>query len=124
MQNCELSAVFGPEEIRRMQTAFDRSWRALSFAFSEAPSSAEADRVRQLLARRIVDLAQTGETDPVTLSNQALAQLPPYDAEQSARLARSRPARLGSFATRARATPLAAVSRDGRPLFLLRNHRV
>jgi hypothetical protein len=77
------SAVFEPDDIRRLQAALDRSFRALAFAFPQDPPTFEARRIRELLADRIVTLAQRGERDPVTLSNLALAGLPPYSSSQS-----------------------------------------
>jgi hypothetical protein len=72
-------AVFDPLEVSRLQTAFDRSWRALGFAFADSASSESAE-VRRFLASQIISLAKEGEKDPKVLSNAALASLPPYRA--------------------------------------------
>jgi hypothetical protein len=73
--------VFDPQDADRLTRAFDRSWRALGFAFDD-PGSRKAKAVRNLLAHQIVELAHEGERDPKRLSNAALASLPPYRSHQ------------------------------------------
>jgi hypothetical protein len=70
---------YNPDEVAKLLQALDRSVRALAFAFPD-PSSAEAKRIRELLSTYIIHVADSGEIDPVVLSNQALAWLPPYSA--------------------------------------------
>jgi hypothetical protein len=77
------SNVFGPDDLMRLQRALDRSFKALAFAFPENPPTFEARRIREMLANHIVALAGRGERDPVTLSNSALAALPPYSSVNS-----------------------------------------
>lgn len=74
----DLTDSFGPEQIDDLRAAFERSWQALSFRFAEG-NSAEAHELREELARCIMEIAQGGgASDPVSLSNRALALLPPY----------------------------------------------
>jgi hypothetical protein len=75
-------SVFAPAQVRALTAAFNRSWRALSFAFPDDNSKKALD-VREKLAGEILTLAREGEEDPTTLSNDALARLPPYPARQA-----------------------------------------
>ena len=77
--------VFVPEEVSRLTGAFERSWKALSFAFT-VQDSGEARAVREALAICIVSFARAGEKDPMMLSNRALATLPPYAADRSEKI--------------------------------------
>lgn len=72
-------SIFAPDEVGHLKRAFDRGWLALKFAFPNDDSQ-EAHAVREALAQRIVEIAQSGETNPVKLSNRALSSTPPYAA--------------------------------------------
>jgi hypothetical protein len=69
--------VFDPQEVDRLRAAFERSWRALAFAFHD-PCAPGSRLVRRRLARSILALARQGVRDPERLSNAALAALPPF----------------------------------------------
>ena len=60
-------AVFEPEAITVMGDAYERALRV-------CPTSAP-ESVRQVIATRIIAFARTGERDPQTLCEQALAGL-------------------------------------------------
>ena len=56
---------FDDEATRAMGTAFDEAWDSLRH-FSRA------DKVRELIAKRIIEAAKNGERDPARLHFQAL----------------------------------------------------
>jgi hypothetical protein len=62
------NSAFGPEEIDRMVKAYEASVRVLRGA-DRSDASAEA------VAKKIIEVAQTGERDPVKLSRRALKDL-------------------------------------------------
>jgi hypothetical protein len=57
--------VFDDEAIRAMGTAFDQACRSLRLF-------AHFDRVRELVAKRIIEAAKNGERDPIRLHWQAV----------------------------------------------------
>jgi hypothetical protein len=57
--------AFGPDEIELLVGAFDQACQSLSLPDRDHP-------VRELLARAIVDLAATGERDPMNLHERAI----------------------------------------------------
>jgi hypothetical protein len=68
--------AFSPEVVVRSQKAFSGSWRTISFAF-EGQNQKQTKRARKALAKLIVDLADDLTIDPIRLSENALAKLPP-----------------------------------------------
>jgi hypothetical protein len=79
--------AFDPAVISILEDAFDDAWRRVQA--SKAPSSTEecAPAARMILAKYIVEAAQTGEHDPrwladsalLYLSRQKLSRTPPND---------------------------------------------
>jgi hypothetical protein len=63
--NQELCFVFDDEAIRAMGAAFDQACRSLRHF-------AHLDRVRELVAKRIIEAAKNGERDPIRLHWQAV----------------------------------------------------
>jgi hypothetical protein len=61
-------SAFGPEEISRMTAAYEQCLRALKLAN-------RADPITELLAKYIIEVAQTGESDPSNISALTLARL-------------------------------------------------
>jgi uncharacterized membrane-anchored protein len=61
-------SAFGPDEIGRMAEAYERALRVLDIPERNSP-------VTEVLARRIIEVAQTGEKDPVRMCARALKQL-------------------------------------------------
>ena len=57
--------VFGPEEITVLTTAFEDTLRALHLAD-------RADPATEIIAKKIIELAQQGERDPVRLRERAI----------------------------------------------------
>jgi hypothetical protein len=79
--------AFDPAVISILEDAFDDAWRRVQA--SKAPSSAEeyAPAVRMILAKYIIEAAQTGERDPrladsalLYLSRQKLSRTPPKNS--------------------------------------------
>jgi len=62
------NSVFGPEEVSRMAAAYDRTLEALNLADRNDP-------VTELIAKKIIDIVGTGETDPVRISALAIKAL-------------------------------------------------
>jgi hypothetical protein len=60
--------AFGPDEIRVLTSAFDDVLRKLDLAD-------RADPVTEVVARKIIELAQQGERDPIRLSERAVLAL-------------------------------------------------
>jgi hypothetical protein len=63
--NQSLFFVFDDKEIRAMGAAFDQACRSLRHF-------AHFDRVRELVAKRIIEAAKNGERDPIRLHWQAV----------------------------------------------------
>jgi hypothetical protein len=61
-------SAFGPEEIERMTTAYEDALRALGL-------SDRADPMTEILARKIIEIAQTGERDPARICANAVATI-------------------------------------------------
>jgi hypothetical protein len=62
------NSVFGPEEVARLATAYEQALKTLRLADRNDP-------VSELVARKIIDIARTGETDPVRISMLAIEAL-------------------------------------------------
>ena len=61
-------SAFGPEEIERMTTAYVEALRALGL-------TNRADPMTEILARKIIEIAQTGERDPMRIRAKAVAAI-------------------------------------------------
>jgi hypothetical protein len=62
------SHVFGPDEITVLTTAFEDTLRTLRLVD-------RADPATEIIARKIIELAQQGERDPVRLRERAIQSL-------------------------------------------------
>jgi hypothetical protein len=62
------NAVFGPEEIKRLTTAYEDALRILGL-------TDRADPMTEILARKIIEIAQTGERDPAQIRSKAVAAI-------------------------------------------------
>lgn len=60
--------AFGPEEIACMITAYEGALRALGLID-------RTDPITEIVAKKIIEIAQTGERDPARLRAQAIAGL-------------------------------------------------
>jgi len=61
-------SVFGPDDIERLATAYERALRALEVNDRD-------DRITEIIARRIIEAAQTGLRDPELLCAAAIKDL-------------------------------------------------
>jgi len=61
-------SAFGPEEIERMTTAYEDALRVLGL-------TDRADPMTEILAKKIVEIAQTGERDPMRIRAKAVAAI-------------------------------------------------
>jgi hypothetical protein len=68
-------AAFDADEVQILVSAFDQAWKAVEE--SGAPFASEGNKAatRELLALRIIDIAQLGERDPNRLRDDALLYL-------------------------------------------------
>jgi hypothetical protein len=62
------NSAFGPDEIRCMTTAYEDALRILGLAD-------RTDPVTEIIAKRIIEIAQTGVRDPLHIRAQAIADL-------------------------------------------------
>ncbi|MDA9434680.1 hypothetical protein [Bradyrhizobium sp. CCBAU 51627] len=58
----------GPEEVNRVTTAYEQALRAVGIKDRNDPMA-------EMIARKIVEIAQTGVRDPAEISSQALREL-------------------------------------------------
>jgi hypothetical protein len=73
------NAGFGPEDIERMTTAYEKALVLLRL-------KDRADPMTEVIARRIIEVAQTGEKNPTLICASALESMgiPARQTEQSA----------------------------------------
>jgi hypothetical protein len=62
------NSVLGPEDIQRLATAYEDALRALEL-------TDRSDPITQIIAKRIIEAAQTGMRDPATLCAVAIKDL-------------------------------------------------
>jgi hypothetical protein len=62
------NGVFGPDEIKVLTTAYEEALRALRLKDRSDPAT-------EVIARRIIELAQRGERDPARLREYAIRGL-------------------------------------------------
>jgi hypothetical protein len=58
----------GPEEVSRMTTAFEKALRTVGIEDRNDPMA-------EMIAKKIVEIAQTGVRDPAEISAQAIREL-------------------------------------------------
>jgi hypothetical protein len=58
----------GPEDIRRLTTAFEQALRTLGIVD-------RGDPLAELVARKIIEIAQTGIREPADISAQAIKEI-------------------------------------------------
>jgi len=69
------AAAFDAAQTRAICDAFDGAWAALQAAGSTLTGPATAPAAREILAKRIIDMAQSGLLDVTKLKDDALAHL-------------------------------------------------
>jgi hypothetical protein len=67
--------VFDPYTARILTAAFDDAWKSVQESGVTFPSNAHADATREILALRIIEMAQLGERDQRRLRDDALLHL-------------------------------------------------
>jgi hypothetical protein len=70
---------FTPEQVQQMSEAYERALVTLGL-------SNRSDPLTLLIAKSIIDVAQTGETDPTRICTLALAQVGGQDTRSKANL--------------------------------------
>ena len=74
------NSAFGPDEIKRMTKAYEDTLRALGLAD-------RTDPITEIIAKKIIEVAQTGERDPLRIRARAIADLgiPTFTPDQDQR---------------------------------------
>ena len=67
--------AFDPESVRVLETAFDTAWETVNSSGSDLALEGRAASTREVLAKRIIEMAERGESDPRRLVDDALAHL-------------------------------------------------
>jgi hypothetical protein len=73
--NTNSDPVFDPETVEVLVAAFDDAWRSVAASGIDSTLEAKVSLMRLVLARRILELAQTGERDLNRLREAALLDL-------------------------------------------------
>jgi hypothetical protein len=60
--------ALGPDEIESLTTAYERTLRAIGLAD-------RGDPIAEIIAKKIIEIAQTGMKDPAEISKLAIKQL-------------------------------------------------
>jgi hypothetical protein len=68
-------AAFDPDTIALLASAFDAAWDTLKKSDSPLAADGLASSTRELLAKHIIEMGQTGERDKQRIVNDALARL-------------------------------------------------
>src|SRR5262245_42260617 len=69
------NAAFDSEDTELLGAAFEAAWEKLNAAGSALAEGSEAALIRELLAKRIIELAKRGERNPDRLVEMALDHL-------------------------------------------------
>jgi hypothetical protein len=70
-----LAGAFDSDEVKVLTQAFDETWRAVQKSGICFSSDAYKNAAREVLALRIIEIAQLGERDPNRLREDALLYL-------------------------------------------------
>ena len=70
-----LDGAFDDDEVRALTDAFDQAWKAVEDTGVCFASEVYKNATRELLALRIIEIAQLGERDPNRLRDDALLYL-------------------------------------------------
>jgi len=73
--NADGRAAFDPETVGILIAAFDDAWQSVKANEIDLSSENRIELVRTVLARRILELALTGERDPDRLRKEAMLDL-------------------------------------------------
>ena len=64
--------VFDPETIQELAAAFDEAWDRIKKSGSRFARPSYSRAMREVIARRVVEMAQQGVTDPQSLAEDAV----------------------------------------------------
>ena len=64
--------TFDPESIQVLASAFDKAWDRLQKSGSQLARPAYFRAVREVIAKRIIEIARLGVEDPQTLADDAM----------------------------------------------------
>jgi hypothetical protein len=67
--------VFDPDDVRLLTAAFDEAWRVVEDSGAFFASNGHAESAKEVLARRIIEMARLGERDHIRLRDDALLYL-------------------------------------------------
>ena len=70
-----LAGAFDADEVKILTDAFDRAWKAVEESGVGFASDSYKNATREVLALRIIEIAQLGERDPNRLPEDALLYL-------------------------------------------------
>jgi hypothetical protein len=70
-----LAGAFDSDEVKVLTDAFDQAWKAVEESGVCFASSTYKNAAREVLALRIIEIAQLGERDPNRLRDDALLYL-------------------------------------------------
>jgi hypothetical protein len=70
-----LAGAFDSDEVKVLTQAFDQAWQAVEMSGICFSSDAYKNATREVLALRIIEIAQLGERDPNRLREDALLYL-------------------------------------------------
>jgi hypothetical protein len=68
-------SAFDPETIERLVSVFETAWRKVEQSGSKLASPAYERAAREIIAKRIIEMAQRGERDPSELAEDAVSYL-------------------------------------------------
>ncbi len=68
-------SAFEPETIEILVSVFETAWQKVELSGSKLASPAYQRAAREILAKRIIEMAQRGERDPKELADDAVAYL-------------------------------------------------
>jgi hypothetical protein len=70
-----LAGAFDDDEVNILTRAFDEAWKAVGESGARFTSDTYKQATREVLALRIIEMAQLGERDPNRLRDDALSYL-------------------------------------------------
>jgi hypothetical protein len=68
-------SAFDPETIETLVSVFDAAWRKVEQSGSKLASPAYKRAAQEIIAKRIIEMAQRGERDPHDLAEDAVSYL-------------------------------------------------
>ncbi|MGC2075933.1 MAG: hypothetical protein WA728_07875, partial [Xanthobacteraceae bacterium] len=66
------NSSFDPEDVKILALAFDEAWQAVQRTGGSLSKPPYAGPIREVLAKRIIEMAQRGQSNPHSLSEDAI----------------------------------------------------